>query len=538
MKIGKAANMMPNSGAVYVTASNLPTGIIYKNKALLSSQNYWHKFIVCNAASTSRNDILDAIMEQVYPMDLIPVSFWRDNHGANFLARNCEHAIEKLCKDNLVVANPKTNKKFQLNLVLKFATTKEFTIDIKKNILVVLTKRFNTLTKVLNLVKFHEEQDLLEYCPLSQPKIMFFVLHLAKSLFPHPEVYLLQNNGIKILNPLESLLTQVPYIKSIDLRYNNISNIDNLHYLNIFKLTELYLDGNPFCEKLSVDEYVKLITNTVKGLRKLDGQLLKLDNLPVAKRNYFCNFQVAPLVNQFLEHFYHVYDSNNREGLKELYHKDAMLSLNSTYYPNQVTSISARIHTYSQISRNLQKLANFSMMHNNLYLGNQQIANILLNLPATQHDPYSFTVDVMSYTNSSIILSISGVFKECIDGISTDERIYGFFRTFVIEIINRDGLCYIVNDQIHVYNALSWQVRDSFKYKQPLIETPSVPQNPEERKHVLKAIKLITNMNTQWCIKYLEECDYDLKNTLIRFVELFNQEKIPDHVFEQPKNGV
>ncbi|XP_056640187.1 nuclear RNA export factor 1-like isoform X2 [Diorhabda sublineata] len=490
MKIGKAANMMPNSGAVYVTASNLPTGIIYKNKALLSSQNYWHKFIVCNAASTSRNDILDAIMEQVYPMDLIPVSFWRDNHGANFLARNCEHAIEKLCKDNLVVANPKTNKKFQLNLVLKFATTKEFTIDIKKNILVVLTKRFNTLTKVLNLVKFHEEQDLLEYCPLSQPKIMFFVLHLAKSLFPHPEVYLLQNNGIKILNPLESLLTQVPYIKSIDLRYNN------------------------------------------------DGQLLKLDNLPVAKRNYFCNFQVAPLVNQFLEHFYHVYDSNNREGLKELYHKDAMLSLNSTYYPNQVTSISARIHTYSQISRNLQKLANFSMMHNNLYLGNQQIANILLNLPATQHDPYSFTVDVMSYTNSSIILSISGVFKECIDGISTDERIYGFFRTFVIEIINRDGLCYIVNDQIHVYNALSWQVRDSFKYKQPLIETPSVPQNPEERKHVLKAIKLITNMNTQWCIKYLEECDYDLKNTLIRFVELFNQEKIPDHVFEQPKNGV
>lgn len=34
---------------------------------------------------------------------------------------------------------------------------------------------------------------------------MFFVLHLSKSLNPLPEKYIIRDNAIKVLNPLEAL---------------------------------------------------------------------------------------------------------------------------------------------------------------------------------------------------------------------------------------------------------------------------------------------------------------------------------------------
>lgn len=62
--------------------------------------------------------------------------------------------------------------------------------------------------------------DLTEFCVLSQPKIMYFVLHLAKTL--QPCAVKLSNNEIQIMNPLHALWgAPVTYM---DLRNNLVSH--------------------------------------------------------------------------------------------------------------------------------------------------------------------------------------------------------------------------------------------------------------------------------------------------------------------------
>lgn len=122
-------SLKPNSNSVLVTESNLPTGIIFKNKHLLTNIGFWHKFIVgnffcyhlkshlpcmlqvSNAEAEKRNNVLRAILDHVHPLDLIPVAFGRDKNESFFFARNCGGAIQKLCNDNLVVLNPNNTAK-------------------------------------------------------------------------------------------------------------------------------------------------------------------------------------------------------------------------------------------------------------------------------------------------------------------------------------------------------------------------------------------------------------------------------------------
>lgn len=56
----------------------------------------------------------------------------------------------------------------------------------------------------------------MEFCPLSQPKILYFVLHLAKCLQPFK--INLAYNEITVLNPLESLAGM--HITALDLSNN------------------------------------------------------------------------------------------------------------------------------------------------------------------------------------------------------------------------------------------------------------------------------------------------------------------------------
>lgn len=126
----------------------------------------------------------------------------------------------------------------KLTVVLMFSTTNELKINVQDNILLVLNKRFNASTRILNLEQFHKDQgksnffnnisiisigvlDLTEFCILSQPKILYFVLHLAKSL--QPSILRLGHNEIQILNPFHALWGAP--VTSIDLRNNAVSII-------------------------------------------------------------------------------------------------------------------------------------------------------------------------------------------------------------------------------------------------------------------------------------------------------------------------
>ncbi|CAH1159357.1 unnamed protein product [Phaedon cochleariae] len=525
------ANMKPISSSIHITETTLPTGIIFKNKHLLTNINCWHKFIVIsNVENQSRDTVLGAILDHVHPLDLIPVAYFTDKKGCHFVARNCGPAIQKLCNDNLVV--PNGQRPLRLEIILKFATTNEFKIDVQKNIMSVLSRRYDTATKTLNLIRFYEDAELTEFCPLSQPKIMFFVLHLSKNLVPIPEKFLMQDNRIKILNPLEAIGGHTMSVKMLDLRNNWLTTTKALQTLKTFKLSELYLDGNPLCENLSNEEYVDQVKTYCKHLEKLDGLPLNCGPFPRHKKNFLCNEEGVNLVNKFLEHYFSIYDSHNRKMIKDLYHKDALFSLNTLYINGQLSSATTRLFKYNSISRNLHKLADFSRQSKFLVRGNVDIANVLGNLPAVEHDPFSFYVDLMYYTCRCAVIGVSGTFRELPDSLLDSEKLYGFRRTFAVEIADGDGRCYIVNDEMHVHNALSWQVVDSFKVAKTILpDLLRPPQSEKEHQQMVETLRIVTNMNTDWSRKCLEECHYDLKSALGLFVDLYKGDKIPPEGF-------
>ncbi|XP_050508181.1 nuclear RNA export factor 2-like isoform X3 [Diabrotica virgifera virgifera] len=372
--------------------------VLHKHRSLLNDVNYWHQFMVRNVDHAKREQVLTAILDHVFPFDLIPVSYWVEDDFVFFLGRNCGSAIEKLCNGNLVVPNPKSTTPFRLSIMLRFATTSEYKIDVQRNLRFVLTKRSSLYSRTLDLTKFHEDEDLIEFTPLFQPKILYFVLRIAKQLSVPMESYILRKNRIKVLDPLKILSSSPNSVKSIDLSNNLIDDIDSLQHLTELNLTDLFLDGNPLCSKYGPEEYFAKISKHLKYLTHLDGLPLRKDGFPVSRRHYMCDLGAADLINQFIEYYFYLYDLPNRDILKMAYQKDAMFSLTASYIADQISSSRTKMPKYLSLSRNMQKMSNFSQCHNNLIRGNQQIVNILKNLPLTEHYRPSFAVELIHYT--------------------------------------------------------------------------------------------------------------------------------------------
>jgi nuclear RNA export factor len=64
--------------------------------------------------------------------------------------------------------------------------------------------------------------------------------------------------------------------------------------------------------------------------------------LPQNKGTYLCDGGGMTFVRQFLEQYYQMYDSDDREPLVNAYHNDAMFSITSTYPPGQSSTTSSK----------------------------------------------------------------------------------------------------------------------------------------------------------------------------------------------------
>lgn len=73
-----------------------------------------------------------------------------------------------------------------------------------------------------------------------------------------------------------------------------------------------------------------------------DGVVLGSPGVPRTKRNFVTPLEDTTLADQFVRHFFTLYDGDNRMKLGGMYHGDALFSLTSTYLPAQSTSSTAR----------------------------------------------------------------------------------------------------------------------------------------------------------------------------------------------------
>lgn len=119
---------------------------------------------------------------------------------------------------------------------------------------------------------------------------------------------------------------------------------------------------------------------------------------------------------------------------------------------------------------------------------------------------FSFSFDICKLyfillKASCSIVGISGVFRELPENLLDPERYYGFRRLFTIAT-HEDGYCQIINEQLHIFNALSFQTISSFKVARPIItDDMLLPQTEKDHQQVVDTLKIITNLNTAWAKK-------------------------------------
>ncbi|KRT81639.1 hypothetical protein AMK59_6315, partial [Oryctes borbonicus] len=519
------------SPIVEINQFNVNTGIVKRHKDELHSNTKWHKIIVENVENLTKLTVLNAIMKFCYPLHFIPVHYQLSKNTACFLLKNCGSAIERMCSQNLIIKNPfNIDKPFKITIQLSTASTENFKVNIQDNVTKILDKRYNDETSTLNLENLVNDQDLEEFCPLSQPKLLFYILHLSKTI---PFKYLkLCNNEIESLRPIEALTGSFSLI-SVDLRNNSIPSMSEIIHMQEFQLKELWLDGNPLCDKFDEFTYGRDAKRYLNTLEKLDGVNIQQRGFLPFRRNYLCNQTGFDLVDQFLEHYFTLYDAQNRSVLDGLYHKEAQFSLTSNYLPLQSTSIHARLRAYKKISRNLLQVQDASKVDEFLFSGPHDIIKILSSLPQSEHDPFSFTVDLISYTDKLAVLIVSGIFREIKETLFEVERLLNFTRTFVL-LAGGNREYTIINEMVHISNATTTQAARAFKMvKPPRSSRICIPQ-PKDAKEILQiveTVKILTGMTTEWSNKCLEECNYNLERALTLFVELYKMDKIPNSAF-------
>ncbi|XP_049825624.1 uncharacterized protein LOC109598395 isoform X2 [Aethina tumida] len=531
------STMRPHVDSVLVTERELPTGVVYRNKDKIHDANFWHRFKVKNVGDTHRDDILLSLMKHVYPMDFLPTNFTKDGDNAYILARGCGVAVEKFCFDNLEVPNciNPNAPSFKLEVMIKFSTTSEIKINVAANLESVLSKRFKSVIKTLDLNMFYKDPDLTEFCPLSQPKIMYFVLHLARPL--KPKRIILSNNGIKSLIPLETLVDV--QIEFLDLSSNEIENVQALEPLKLLPtLRELYLDNNMLCSEFNESfNYCTQVKSYCPLLKTLDGipVLQHLKGIKKPQKNFLCNLDSLNVVNSFVERYFTLFDSSQRRDVMEMYDQEAIFTMSFKCNAHQITSKAAYKH-YNQISRNMKQLANMTKSTFGVFTGPTQIfGNGLAQIPPTEHDRYDLKVDVIYYQLPVIVLVVTGIFKHPMEAGAMQKPYFHFSRTFVLRETN--DKVYIMNDLLHVQNAMTKQALAAFSIED---KTPIkyVAVTLDQKNEAIRTFALITTLTEAWAKKCLEDCAFDVKKALQVFIGLYKSNQIPDDAFANSRDDL
>uniref|UniRef100_U5EYT0 Putative mrna export factor tap/mex67 n=1 Tax=Corethrella appendiculata TaxID=1370023 RepID=U5EYT0_9DIPT len=575
----------------------------FKERKLLQGMS-WYAVTILFGQKYPKEFLLKALLDQMRPEMFIP-HYWQNDDQSNtkaivFYVDEYKMAEElRKCDGRIQMPD---GFKMKIKVQQRIPTVK---VDstLKDRMKLAMVKRYNITTKALNLEKFHSDADLLDiFCGLFRPMIMVAAIEVISENIPDLVALNLDNNKINILDHFKCLVDKLPSLKILHLAENRIQSIAALESLKRLQLIELKLTGNPFVTRF------KNHTLYVSEIRKKFPKLIKLDEndlppaigfdveddnkLPAANASFLINTNGADIVRQFLEQYFIIYDSDNRQPLLDAYHENAIFSLtvNGTPQPhsNQNGKRNVWLNKYFCHNRNLIRLKDKAEdRFRFLKCGRLPVVSLLSELTATKHDPQSFAVDLTLFTPQLILLTVTGVFKELNSTASTstlshsdDEPLRSFQRSLVI-VPCGGGFC-IRNEMYHINYSTTIQERNAFNsgsssfssannntnVQQPMtntqqrlqnaqqlryqdaIDSPSTssliqqqqPQqpitaqttNPPDDNTKLQMIQAMANqstMNIEWSRKCLEETNWDYERAGFVFTELHKQNKIPPEAF-------
>uniref|UniRef100_A0A6J0TWV2 Nuclear RNA export factor 1 n=1 Tax=Pogona vitticeps TaxID=103695 RepID=A0A6J0TWV2_9SAUR len=404
---------------------------------------------------------------------------------------------------------------------------------------VCMSKRYDGSHQALDLKNIHEDPDLVAQnidMVLNRRTCMVAVLQIIQENIPELLSLNLSDNKLYRLDDMAELPQKAPNLKILNLSSNYLKTDRELDKLKGLKLEELWLDGNTLCNNFrDQSTYISAIRERFPKLLRLDGHELpppiSFDveaptTLPPTKGSYFCSEGLKGLIVQFLQQYYSIYDSGDRQGLLNAYHDGACCSLSIPISANNPSR--SFLSEYFKNSRNVKRLKDPTMRFRLLKHTKLNVVAFLSELPKTQHDINSFVVDVCAQTSTLLCFTLNGLFKQ-LDSKCRDS-VRAFTRVFIAVPVGHNGLC-IVNDQLFIRKATNMEIRKAFVMPAPTPSSSPVPTLTAEQQEMLQNFSLQSGMNLEWSQKCLLDNDWDYAKAAHAYTQLKAEQKIPEVAF-------
>uniref|UniRef100_A0A8C1W4X9 Nuclear RNA export factor 1 n=1 Tax=Cyprinus carpio TaxID=7962 RepID=A0A8C1W4X9_CYPCA len=393
-----------------------------------------------------------------------------------------------------------------------------------------MAKRFDGSQQALDLNNIRVDPDLVSQnieVTLNRRNSMLAVIKIIEENIPELICLNLSNNRLYRLDDLADIVNKVPNLKILNLSHNELKTERELDKLKGLKLVELSLEGNPLSGHYKNQaDYVRLDGHVLPPPIGFDLEVAPA-TLPPCKASYFCSEEIKNIILCFLQQYYSIYDSGDRQPLLDAYHDGAAFSLSIPFTLQNASKSS--LGEYQKDCRNIRRMKDDPTTRFRLIKHTRlNVVAFLNELPKTQHDIASLIVDVNTYTATLLAFTVSGVFKET-DGKSRDS-FRAFSRVFIAVPAGNAGLC-IVNDELFVRNATTEEIRRAFVAPAPTPSSSPVPTLSAPQQEMLAAFSLMSGMNLEWSQKCLQDNDWDFDRAAQIFTGLKAQGKIPDVAF-------
>ncbi|XP_063701665.1 nuclear RNA export factor 1-like [Culicoides brevitarsis] len=515
-------------------------------KKLQAGTSGWFQVTISHGSKYEKAFVIQSLLERLSPLLFIPYYYRMDGKDSVFFVDDIKIA-EKLQEASRQISTPNG---FKMVIYVRSGIPQvQIDDSLKLRMKNAMIKRYHAPNKALDLSQFHADPDLLDvFVGLFRPTIMMAVIDIIAENIPELVALNLNNNKIHLLDHFKCVPTKLPNLAVLYLANNRVQNVSSLEPFRGLAIVELDLTGNPLKERYrDLSMYTSDVRNKFPKLMRLDGVDLPKQigfdiedqkNLPPAKASFLCNSGGADIVRQFLEQYFMIYDSDNRQPLLNAYHEHAMFSL-TTAYSQQVNN-TQRLYPYISYNRNLLRTRDNEQRLKHLKVGRLPIVSLLSELPATHHDPQSFGVDLTLFTEKLIMLTVTGLFKEKKSGSSV-EVVRSFQRSLVI-VPCGGGFC-IKNELMHINVATNRQEKSIFNAPPanaaPIQQMPVTPvanplgagMNDDTKQNMILAMSNQSGMNMEWSRKCLEETNWDFDRAGFIFGELNKQNKIPAEAF-------
>ncbi|KAL3887113.1 hypothetical protein ACJMK2_027069 [Sinanodonta woodiana] len=511
----------------------------------------WFRIMIPYGKKSGKDDLLK-IFQTNLDVPFNPIDFHFEQMKAVFYVQ------DKTCADALYALSRKITLANGYKLVIIVVPSSPPYIpitdeDIDK-LKLCMSKRYDPASKTLNLSNLYNDADLQAQnlrMALCSRQVMASVIKIIGDNIPELVALDVSDNNLSSLDHLAALTEKAPCVTKLNLGKNKLRNVEELDKIKGWALELLILEfSDRFKDQLS---YISAVRQRFPKILKLDGHdipppitfdIESPTELPQIKGSFFAgSTEVQALIVKFVKDYFTVYDSDNRQGLLDAYHEQAMFSM-SACYNGAIEFRQPSLKMYTEENRNLIQLNKKDLSQKNKLLkyGRIPIISKLCTLPQTTHDTNSFIVDVSHVSSSLLSFTVCGMFKEA---EKRDHRsfIRWFTRSF-LTVPYGQGMV-ITNDMLTIINASTEQAQKSFKHPAPTpnsspvqevspatssFETPTGLSQEQKQKMILSFVN-DSGMNTECSQRCLEQNDWNYEKAGLMFLELKKQNKIPPEAF-------